>query len=89
MQGSIAYFGTYSIDDKDGTLITFHIEGSSFPNWEDAEEKRVLKVSGNEMDYMNPTISTGAGVARLNSEHPEKNVLLARSDTLPLVFVRC
>jgi hypothetical protein len=65
VRGSIAYFGTYSVDAKDNTLVTFHIEGSTFPNWEGAEQKRVLKVAGGEMNYTNPTISTGAGVARL------------------------
>ena len=65
LRGSIAYFGTYSVDAKDNTLVTFHIEGSTFPNWEGAEQKRVLKVTGDEMNYTNPTISTGAGVARL------------------------
>lgn len=65
VRGSIAYFGTYSIDPKHDTLVTFHIEGSTFPNWEGAEQRRVLEVSGDEMNYTNPTISTGAGVARL------------------------
>jgi len=65
VRGSIAYFGTYTVDAKDNTLVTFHIEGSTFPNWDGAEQKRVLKVTGDELDYTNPTISTGAGVARL------------------------
>jgi hypothetical protein len=65
VRGSIAYFGTYTVDPRDGTLVTFRIEGATFPNWEGAEQKRVLKISGDEMDYTNPTISTGAGVARL------------------------
>lgn len=65
VRGTIAYFGTYSVDAKDNTLVTFHIEGGTFPNWDGAEQKRVLKVTGNEMNYTNPTISTGAGIARL------------------------
>jgi hypothetical protein len=65
VRGSIAYFGTYTVDPRDGTLVTFRIEGATFPNWDGAEQKRVLKISGDEMDYTNPTISTGAGVARL------------------------
>lgn len=65
VRGSIAYFGTYSVDTKDNSLVTFHIEGSTFPNWEGAEQKRVLKVTDDEMNYTNPTISTGAGIARL------------------------
>jgi hypothetical protein len=65
VRGSIAYFGTYSVDPKDNTLVTFQIEGSTFPNWDGAEQKRVLKAMDDEMIYTNPTISTGAGVARL------------------------
>ena len=65
VRGSIDYFGTYSIDPRDDTLVTFQIEGSTFPNWEGARQKRVLKVTGDEMNYTNPTISTGSGVARL------------------------
>jgi hypothetical protein len=63
--GSIAYFGTYSVSETDSTLVTLHIEGSSFPNWEGAEQKRILTVDGDEMKFVNPTISTGAGTARL------------------------
>lgn len=65
VHGSIAYFGTYSVDAKDSTLVTFQIERSTFPNWEGAEQKRVLKATADEMEYTNPTISTGAGLARL------------------------
>jgi hypothetical protein len=65
VQGSIAYFGTYSVSETDKTLVTLHIEGSSYPNWEGAEQKRVLTVVGDEMKFVNPTISTGAGTAQL------------------------
>jgi Lipocalin-like domain len=34
-QGTITYFGTYSIDEADRT-IAIHIDGSSFPNWNGA-----------------------------------------------------
>jgi hypothetical protein len=65
VQGSIAYFGTYGVSDPDNTLVTLHIEGSSYPNWEGAEQKRVLTVVGDQMNFVNSTISTGAGTARL------------------------
>jgi len=32
VQGSLAYFGTYSVSETDKT-ITSHIESSTFPNW--------------------------------------------------------
>ncbi len=65
VRGSIAYFGTYTVSATDNTLVTLHIEGSSYPNWEGAEQKRVLTVAGDEMNFVNPTISTGAGTAQL------------------------
>src|SRR5207253_398218 len=41
IQGSLAYFGTYSVNEKDKTLIS-RIEGSTFPNSEGEEQKRVI-----------------------------------------------
>jgi hypothetical protein len=38
VQGSIAVFGTYSEDGTDN-IITFHIEGSTFPNWNGTVQK--------------------------------------------------
>jgi hypothetical protein len=33
VQGSIAHFGRYTVNEADKT-ITFHIETSTFPNWD-------------------------------------------------------
>ena len=41
--GSIAHFGTYTVDEKEKT-ITFNVEASTFPNWDGATFKRSLKV---------------------------------------------
>jgi Lipocalin-like domain len=62
MQGSIAYFGTYSVSDTD-KVITFHIEGSTFPNWKGVDQKRLFKLSRDELSTTNPTTSIGTGVA--------------------------
>src|ERR1700722_4725545 len=35
--GTITYFGTYSITEADSS-IAIHVEGSSFPNWNDGPE---------------------------------------------------
>jgi hypothetical protein len=37
----ISYFGTYSVDEASKTL-THKIVGSSFPNWDGSEQKRVV-----------------------------------------------
>ena len=52
VQGSIAHFGTYTVNDADKTII-FHIESSTFPNWNGTEQKRPVMVSGGrtEVDY--------------------------------------
>jgi len=57
VQGYIGYFGTYSLN---GTDLVFHIEGSSFPNWNGTEQKRTnVTISGDELKYSNPTPSAG------------------------------
>ena len=60
VNGSIAYFGTYSVSETD-KIIMYHLEGSTFPNWRGVDQKRVFKLSGNELTLTNPTPSTGSG----------------------------
>ena len=62
MQGSIAYFGTYSVSEADN-VIKYHIEGSTYPNWRGAEEERIFKLSGDELTLTNNTPSVGVGTA--------------------------
>jgi len=65
MQGGIAYFGTYSLNETDGTL-TLHIERSSFPNWNGADQQRLIRsLTASELKYTNPTASVG-GTAELD-----------------------
>ncbi len=58
VQGVISYFGMYTVSEADHAL-NFHIESSSFPNWNGADQKRLVAVKGDEMKYSNPTASTG------------------------------
>lgn len=37
----ISYFGTYTVNETEKTL-TYQIVGSSFPNWDGVEQKRVV-----------------------------------------------
>lgn len=60
VQGGIAYFGTYSVSETD-KIITYHLEGSTFPNWRGVDQKRIFKLSGDDFSYTNPTSSTGSG----------------------------
>jgi Lipocalin-like domain len=62
-QGVITYFGTYSVSEADRT-IAIHIEGSSFPNWNGADQKRIFVIAGGELKLISPAAS-GAGTAEV------------------------
>jgi hypothetical protein len=59
VQGSIAHFGTYTVNDADKTII-FHIETSTFPNWNGTEQKRPVTVTGDELKWTTPASSGGS-----------------------------
>ena len=58
VQGSIAYFGTYTVDEAAKT-VTYHIESSSFPNWKGIERISTFNISGDELTFTNPMSSVG------------------------------
>jgi hypothetical protein len=58
--GSVAHFGKYTVDEK-GKAFTFHVETSTFPNWDGTTQKRTFTVSGDELKYTNPVASAGGG----------------------------
>jgi hypothetical protein len=60
VQGSIAYFGTYTVDEAEKT-VTYHIESCSFPNWNGTDRKLSFNVSGNELNLTIATSFTGSG----------------------------
>ena len=62
VQGSICYFGTYSVSEADQTL-NYHIEGSSFPNFNRTDQKRTFSLTGDEMKYTGPTSTGGTSHA--------------------------
>jgi len=64
VDGSIAHYGRYTIDDG-GKAITFHVEMSTFPNWDGGSQKRPLKVSGDTLSYTVTTPSTGGPPAEV------------------------
>jgi hypothetical protein len=59
--GSIAYFGTYDVNEAD-KLLTMHLEGSTFPNRTGADQKRTIELAGDDMKFTNKTPSMGQGV---------------------------
>jgi hypothetical protein len=46
--GTISYFGTYSVNEADSS-IAIHIDGSSFPNWNGADQKRLVAIAGDQL----------------------------------------
>jgi hypothetical protein len=64
VQGSLATFGTYSINPADNSII-FHIEKSTYPNWDGTEQKRSFTLTGDELRYVNTTPTIGAGKAEI------------------------
>jgi hypothetical protein len=61
VDGSIAYFGTYTVS---GTDLDLHIEGSTFPNWAGTIQKRTnVTVAGDELKYNVPAPSDGRPTA--------------------------
>ena len=58
MEGSIAYFGTYTVDEVAKT-ISMRVETSTFPNQVGMEQKRTVTVSANELRLTNTTTLTG------------------------------
>jgi hypothetical protein len=59
--GSIAYFGTYTVDEPTKT-VTFQIEASTFPNQLGIQSKRVItSLTADELKYTNTTVVGGNG----------------------------
>ena len=63
VQGSIAHFGTYTVNEAERT-ITFRIQTSTFPNWNGTEQKRPISIEGDRLKWATPA-STGGGTAEV------------------------
>jgi hypothetical protein len=65
LQGSLAYFGTYTVDEADKSITT-RIEGSTFPNSEGEVQKRIIShLTADELTYENPATTRGDKVEAL------------------------
>ncbi|SAK57213.1 hypothetical protein AWB76_02416 [Caballeronia temeraria] len=62
VQGMIAHFGTYTVNETDNT-ITFHVTASSFPNWNGVEQKRPFIVNAEQLTWTTP--ASGGGTAEV------------------------
>jgi len=58
-KGSFASFGRYSVSEPDRTF-TFHMEGSTFPNFNGIDQKRIIKaLTEDELNFVSPTPPIG------------------------------
>jgi hypothetical protein len=62
-QGNVAHFGTYTVDAA-AHVIVFHIQRSSFPNWDADVQRRPFTIDGDRLSYVTPG-SFGYGAARV------------------------
>ena len=58
VQGSLAYFGTYEVDEA-GKALVMHIEASSFPNFSGAQQRRGIKLENDELTVINQAGASG------------------------------
>jgi hypothetical protein len=64
VQGSIAYFGSYSVDEKE-QKINIHYDGSTYPNWDGEDQVRLISINGNELSMVSPVSAVGGGSVHL------------------------
>ena len=57
-QGSIAYFGTWTVNESDRTLIV-QIEADTFPSFAGTMQTRRFEISGDQLTITNPTGTSG------------------------------
>src|SRR5215210_8649061 len=58
VHGSIASFGTYTVDEANKSF-TVRFEGSSYPNNTGIEQTRPFTIAGEELKVLNPASSAG------------------------------
>jgi hypothetical protein len=58
VQGSIAYFGSFTVDEAKKAFV-LRIQGSTFPNYEATEQVRPFTIEGDEMRSINPNPALG------------------------------
>ena len=59
VQGSVAFFGSYSVAIEKENTVQLSIEGSTFPNWAGEVQKRIMVVKGDEMNFTTPAAAIG------------------------------
>jgi len=59
VQGSLSYYGNYSVDEAD-RVLHLYVETSSYPNFDGIDNKRIItSLSENELKWFSPAGSIG------------------------------
>lgn len=62
VEGSLAYYGTYSVSDAD-KMITVVVEGSTYANQIGTVQKRLItSITSDEMKFTNPAATSGGSI---------------------------
>lgn len=56
VRGSICYFGTYTLT---GDNLKMHVAGSTFPNWTNTDQTRIVRQNGDRFTWQNAAASAG------------------------------
>lgn len=64
VQGSIAYFGRYSVNESEHKL-NLHYDGSTYLNWDGEDQVRLIDISGDELKMVSPVSAVGGGTVHL------------------------
>ena len=59
VHGTISHFGRYTVSPADKSIV-FHIELSTYPNFNGTEQKRSFELVGDELEYTVPAFSEEA-----------------------------
>jgi hypothetical protein len=62
VQGTIANFGTYKLDEKKHSA-SVHWIGSSYPNWVGTDQERSVAITGDQMTWIDPATPFGGSSA--------------------------
>ena len=58
VQGTIAAFGTYKVDEKNHS-VSVHYVGSTYPNWIGTDQERSVAITGDQMSWVDPATPFG------------------------------
>src|SRR5689334_16012515 len=61
VQGSVAFAGAYSVN---GNTLNWHVDGSTFPNAEGSDQKRLITLTGDELRWTNAAPEAGGQGAK-------------------------